>query len=491
MSLPLQINRQDNRPLYHQIASQIKNQISMGRLPPGTRLPSVRQVALKLGVTRLTVHNAYSELQADGWVESTVGRGTFVSENAQPMAILSAIGTQTSADAVLSNCAPIWHLPTLRSLAYANPDPTLAPIDDFWGCLTALRRDVATLMTYESPQGDPMLRVELTNLLRERGVEAMPDEIIVTSGAMQALSLVTQALAQPGDRVLIEQPTYVGLIHILTTYGLKPISVPMDDEGPDLAAMERALKHDRPRFMYTIANYHNPTGQSMSPQRRRDLLALAAKYKLPILEDDVYGFLGYDGIPSPALKAEDPNHQVIYISSMSKIMIPGLRVGFMVAPPEMVNRLLSLKRAADLFSPMFIQRALAAFLHQGRMRSHLRRMIPIYRGRRDALMQALAHYMPEGVTWTRPAGGFCTWLTLPQDNMTVLYQAALQRGLAFTPGQAFMTEPGIDRHLRLCFGSQSSEDIDEIVALLGQIMREHRDSPHRASESMAVWTPLV
>ncbi|MBC7870470.1 MAG: PLP-dependent aminotransferase family protein, partial [Chitinophagaceae bacterium] len=297
MSLPLQINRQDNRPLYHQIASQIKNQISMGRLPPGTRLPSVRQVALKLGVTRLTVHNAYSELQADGWVESTVGRGTFVSENAQPMAILSAIGTQTSADAVLSNCAPIWHLPTLRSLAYANPDPTLAPIDDFWGCLTAMRRDVASLMTYESPQGDPMLRVELTNLLRERGVEAMPDEIIVTSGAMQALSLVTQALAQPGDRVLIEQPTYVGLIHILTTYGLKPISVPMDDEGPNLAAVERALKYDRPRFMYTIANYHNPTGQSMSLQRRRDLLALAAKYKLPILEDDVYGFLGYDGIP--------------------------------------------------------------------------------------------------------------------------------------------------------------------------------------------------
>ncbi|MDX1994209.1 MAG: PLP-dependent aminotransferase family protein [bacterium] len=491
MSLPLQINREDSRPLYHQIASQIKNQISLGKLPPGTRLPSVRQVAQKLGVTRLTVHNAYAELQADGWIESTVGRGTFVSETAQPMALLSLIGTGHSAEIVLSNVYPISQIPTMRSLAYADPDASLAPIDDFWGCLAALRREAAPIMSYDSPQGDAVLRVELADLLRDRGLEAMPDEILVTQGAMQGLSLVTQALAQPGDRVLVENPTYLGMMHILKTYGMQPIAMPMDDDGPDLAALEQLLRRERPRFMYVIPTFHNPTGYVMSAQRRTDLLALAARYRLPIVEDDVYGLLSYDG-PSPLpLKALDRDGIVIYLNTMSKVLMPGIRVGMMVPPPEFVHRLLSLKRAADMFSPTFIQRALASFLHQGRFRSHLRRVIPIYRSRRDALMQALAHYMPDGVTWTRPTGGFCTWVTLPQDNMTAIYQTALRRGLAFTPGQAFLTDNTSDRYFRLCFGSHPSDEIDEIVALLAGVIRDQHNQRTRQDDPLAVWTPLV
>jgi DNA-binding transcriptional MocR family regulator len=490
MTLSLHIDREDRRPLYQQIAAQIKNQISVGRLPPGTRLPPVRRLAESLQVNRLTAHNAYSELQADGWVQSTVGKGTYVIEQAQPLTLLSAMSNDFSAESVLQDINPIKQIPTLRSLAYSEPDTTLAPIDDYWGSMMALRREAAALMRYESPEGDPALCVELALFLNERGVNAMPDDILTTSGAMQGLSLTTQALTQRGDTVLVEEPMYLGLIHILKTYGIRTIPVPRDEEGPDLNVIERALVSDQPRLFYTIANFHNPTGLCMSPKRRRDLLDLAARYRLPIVEDDIYGMIAYDSPPPPALKSLDRADTVIYISSVSKMLMPGLRVGYIVPPAYLRNRILSLRRAADLYGAVFTQRALANFLHQGRLKAHLRRVIPIYRERRDAFLQALRHYMPPGVTWTHPSGGFSNWVTLPQANMRTIYQAALQRGVAFTPGTAFMVGGDTNRHMRLCFGMHPAEDLDAIVAMLGEIIAEHTDR-HMPETDDALYAPLA
>jgi DNA-binding transcriptional MocR family regulator len=319
----------------------------------------------------------------------------------------------------------------------------------------------------------------------------MPDEIIITSGSMQGLSLVAQALGRRGDTVLVEQPTYMGMIHILEMQGLRPIPIPFDAEGPELDAIERALRVERPRFMYTVPTFHNPTGFNMSSTRRRDLLQLASRNHLPIVEDDIYGMLAYDAPPPLAMKANDPADLVIYISSFSKVLMPGLRVGYMVAPQAFYDHLLSLKRANDLFGTTFVQHAVAEFLRQGRLRAHLKRVLPVYRSRRDALLRSLARYMPSGVTWTKPTGGYSSWVTLPEDNMLAVYRAALGHGLAFTPGEAFLIAPRTSRHLRLCFGNQPAEDIADLVAILGDLIRNQPADSFVKKLDVPIYAPLA
>lgn len=492
MSLALQINRDDTRAIYLQIASQIRNQISVGRLPPGTRLPSVRNVAKQLHINRLTVHNAYSELQADGWVESTVGRGTYVLEHAQPLHLLSSLNSDGMPDSVLADFQPIKQIPTLRSLASTEPDPALAPIDEFWGSLMALRREANPLLSYEVSQGDPSLRVELTKLLMERGVQAMPDEIMVTAGAMQGLSLTARALLNEGDVVLVEEPTYLGIIHLLRTLKAQIVTVPMLTDGPDMEVMEAVLKKNNVRFFYTVSSFQNPTGYSMSVEKRRALIRMARRYDFHIVEDDNMGALAYDAPAPLALKSFDVDDRVIYVSSISKSLMPGLRVGWVVAPKEIHRLLIQQRLADDLYGPPFVQKALANFLQTGRLKVHLRRVMPIYKTRRDAMIRALAHHMPEGVTWTYPEGGFCNWLTLPNDNMMTIYRLALHRGIAFTPGSAFVASHINNRHLRLCFSTQPAEELEPIISLLAGIIREHMDAECVGHcDENPVWTPIT
>jgi DNA-binding transcriptional MocR family regulator len=291
--------------------------------------------------------------------------------------------------------------------------------------------------------------------------------------------------------VLVESPTYLGMVHILKTYGLRPISVPMDDEGPDLTVIERAMHHDRPRFFYTVPTFHNPTGLCMSETRRRDLLDLAASYKLPIIEDDIYGPLALDGPAPLTLRSMDRDGIVIYVGSASKVLMPGLRVGWMVASSELQHELILRRLAIDLFGPPFVQRALALFIQQGRLKAHLKRVLPVFRTRRDALMKALRRHMPEGVTWTQPVGGFSTWATLPADIMTSVYHGALQRGVAFTPGTAFLADSTSDRYMRLCYSTQPVEELDGIVALLAGVIRERLANPIEAENIGQLWTAMA
>ncbi|MEP7287015.1 MAG: PLP-dependent aminotransferase family protein [Chloroflexota bacterium] len=470
----LEIDRQRGQSLYRQIAEQIKLQISDGRLPAGTQLPTVRQLAHSLNVTRATAQSAYGELQSGGWVESTVGRGTFVIAAPQNEDIITAVmGNQLTPDRLMGNMQRIGRIVGLRSLAYAEPDPALFPTEEFWSSLMAQAHDATDLFQYSAPQGDEMLRVELSVMLGERGIAALPDEVLVTSGATQALAVVTQTLAARGDYVAVEQPVYLGLLHILGTHGARPIGVPLDSEGVRLDCLEQVIVQHHPKFLYTTPNFQNPTGTGMSAQRRTDLLALAARYRLTIVEDDVYGQLHYGDTPASPLKAHDTEDLVVYVNAASKVLMPGLRIGYIVAPFAMQDRMISIRQANDLAGAPLLQRAFANFLHRGRLKIHLRRVLPHYRERRDALLQALQYAMPHGVEWTRPEGGFCCWITLPDDQMSSdLYHEALQHGVAFTPGDAFLIKPDGHYHLRLCFGSSTPEAIHEGVNRLGELLRE-------------------
>ncbi len=332
MSINLTLQRNGGGSLYVQIASQIRDCIADGRLPVGTRLPTIRQLASDAGVTRLTVQNAYQELQNEGWVEATVGRGTFVSRTARERRMVTTIGQDTSPDAVINDIVQLDQDVGVQSLANASPDPTLFPVAEFWAALERQKPDTQSLTTYNSSPGDPRLRVALVDWLGERGIDLTPDALLVTAGVTQGLALISQALARPGEAVLVEEPTYVGLLHTLRAHGLRPVGIPMDSEGLDLALAERVMSHERPRFLYTIPNFQNPTGSCMSVRRRQDLLSLARTHGLYIVEDDIYARLSYDGPAPGTLKALDKDDLVVHVSSFAKLFMPGLRLGYVAAP---------------------------------------------------------------------------------------------------------------------------------------------------------------
>lgn len=492
MALELRLIRDGREPFYRQIAAQVVSGIREGRLRPGERLPTVRELADTLEITRLTVHKAFRELQATGWLEATVGRGTFV-RAPEPLHQAPPPGRRPlTADGVMADIQRYRDDAGMRNLAHSEPDPSLIPADDFWDCLLRLRSDAASHLQYVSPQGDASLREELVAVLKGRGVEASPDEILVTSGVTQGLSLAAHALAQPGDRVAVEQPTYLGLLHILQAQGLQPVGVPLDEEGPRLDVLERVVVQDRPRFFYTIATFHNPTGRSTSLRRRRDLMALAERHGLFLIEDDIYHRLAYRRPAPPTLRSLDRKGLVIYLDGLSKAVLPGVRSGYAVASQPLLDRMVSLRRAADLCGPVMVQRALAEFLRRGRLQAHMKRVLPRYRRRRDAMLKALKESMPCSVQWTRPEGGFSCWVTLPgRDAFGDLYWAALDRGLVLAPGDVFLVEPASLVCFRLCYGNQEESVIKESVALLAQLIRERLEEGDTLRRAVPDRAPLV
>lgn len=476
MALSLSIDRTQRAAIYQQIAEQLREAISSGALPPGARLPTVRHLAGQLQVTRLTIQTAYAELQSAGWIEATVGRGTFVSTQVAPAAARPALDVITPAG-VIGDILQMGQAPGVRSLASASPDPALFPADEFWACLDEQRQSASTIVGYGPGPGDAGLRLAIVDLLRERGVDALPDEVLITAGVTQGLMLAIHALAQPGDTVLVEQPTYLGFLHQMRMAGLQTVAVPLDAGGPDLAAFELILAERRPRFFYTIPTFQNPTGACATLTRRQAVAALARQYGCVLVEDDLYALVSYAGAAPQPLKALDGDN-VIYVNSFSKAFMPGLRLGYLVAPAALHERLAGLRLAADLGSPLLTQRALASFLRNGGLRRHLRRALPVYRERRDALLDALATYMPAAATWTQPEGGFCTWLTLPRHHaLQHVYRQALARGWAFAPGEVFLAAPDAGYHLRICFGSASPDVLRRGIRCLAEVIGDQMARP--------------
>lgn len=476
MGVRVKLRRDRNTALYRHIAEEFRTRIAKGELPPGTRLPTVRALAHEVGTTRLTIHNAYRELQSDGLIESVVGRGTFVSPQARPTAQL-CFGERLEPDSVLSDLHRLQHTRVLHNLALATADPALFPYQAFWACLEGMKPLAQEVFGYGSVMGEPELRVALSELLEQRGIGADPEEVLVTVGGLQGLALVCRALAEPGEEVLLEEPTYLGLLGILKQFRLKPLPVPLDEGGPRLEVLEALVKRHRPRFYYTIPSYHNPTGLRFQEARLQRMLELSQTYGFTLVEDDTLGLLSYEKTPSNPLYAlaqrTGLETQVVHLASLSKALVPGLRIGYLVAPPALLERFTALHNVSDITGPPpLLQRAAAQFIRQGGLKQHLRQVIPIYQKRRDVLLQALKHHMPEGVRWSHPEGGFSCWVSLPRlfSNLE-LYHQALAQGVAITPGEAFLVQTDETMHFRLCFGTQSAEGLGEGVKELAQLIR--------------------
>lgn len=503
----LELDRQNHAPLYTQIAVQVRQLIRNGALKIGDRLPPNRSLAKSLGVNRSTVATAYDELLADGLIVSRIGSGTFV----------AAAPVQPSAKeiAVTPSIAPLnWEavLPELRldewlanrdaaqradcvAFTHALPAPELFPLDEFRRSVErVLRREGRNLLQLGASCGYESLQQYLLQQLALCGIRATEQEILLTSGCQQALDLLRQVLLEPGDEVVIENPTYPGAISLFCQSQYKFISVPVGAQGIDLDALEDVLRRRRPKLIYIVPTFQNPTGVTMDLAARRRLIELAAQYRVPLVEDEIYRDLRYDGAALPSLKALDPYGVVIYLNSVSKIGFPGLRVGWMVAPRLLIQHLMALKQRSDLHGNLLAQAALADFARHGLLSKHIQRCRRSYAQRRDAMLEALRKFFPHESNWTAPEGGMAIWVQLPEGvNADDLLSQARTQGVYFTPGSRFYASGARANTLRLSFSMLTATQIETGVKALGKLVEKQMTTaqPDRSTQNLLARKALV
>jgi GntR family transcriptional regulator/MocR family aminotransferase len=484
MRIPL--DRQSPEPLYQQIKTYLRQGILSGSLAADTRLPASRQLAENLGVNRITVENAYAELEAEGLVFSKLGSGTYILPP-NPLLPLPQNSPDTSwplwqqsvQDKTIRNRLPDKKLKTAQhphpiSFASGIADANLFPAEDFRKVLqSVMRRDGIAALDYGERNGYAPLRESIAHILASQGIQTQSENILITAGSQQALSLVSQLLLKPGDTILVESPTHSGALDLFRALDFKVVGVPVDAQGMQVDGLEKLLQQHHPKLIYTIPNFHNPTGTCLNGPRRRQLLVLADRYNIPILEDDFVGDLRYDGRAQPALKALDPGGRVIYVSTFSKMLMPGLRVGFLAAEGPIYDCLVNFKRVNDLATSALIQRALEAYVTVGRYQAHLRRSCQIFRRRRDAMLSAIQRYLPAGVRLDPPQGGLFVWLQLPDDlNSEKLLPLAREEGVDFAPGNGFFLDEMEGRKwLRLNFVAHAPDEINEGMKGLGKAIK--------------------
>jgi 2-aminoadipate transaminase len=333
---------------------------------------------------------------------------------------------------------------------------------------------LATALQYGGGQGQIALRERLTMLMAEEGIAADPDDVVVTTGAQQALDLLGKIFIDPGDTIAVEAPSYVGALTAFAAYQPRFLTLETDDDGMIVEQLEQAIvRGERPTFVYTVPNFGNPAGVTMSGERREQLVTLCREAGIPIVEDNPYGLLRFEGEPLPCLRSLDP-HNVIYLGTVSKTFSPGVRVGWVLADPSVVQRIVLAKEAADLcgsnYTMLLTERW---FSDDARWRGALAELVSTYRSRRDAMLQAIEEHFPDAATWTRPAGGFYVWVSLPAwFDTTAMLAAAVERRVAYVPGSAFYPDGrGRDR-MRLAFCYPPVDRIQEGIARLGSLLAD-------------------
>lgn len=371
--------------------------------------------------------------------------------------------------------------PEVVSLAGGMPFVQALPVE----MLTQTAQRVLTergpvALQYGSGQGDVTLREQILDVIGEVGVVAHPDDIVVTTGSQMALDLVTRVFCDPGDVVLVESPSYVGALGVFRAYECDVMHVAMDDQGLVPAALSEAITRVRSagkkvKLIYTIPSFHNPAGVTQGPERRAEILAIAQREGIALLEDDPYGLLGFEGEPPRAIRADDADG-VIYLGSFSKTIASGLRVGWAVAPHGVREKLVLAAESAVLCPSNYAQLTVSEYLATQPWREQIKVFREVYRERRDALLESLQAYMPEGTTWTIPAGGFYSWLTLPHGlDATSMLPRAVAALVAYVPGTGFYVDGQGRQNLRLSYCYPEPERIREGVRRLASVVEGELD----------------
>jgi 2-aminoadipate transaminase len=365
------------------------------------------------------------------------------------------------------------------SLAGGLPDTSTFPADSYASLMSKVAADYcARALQYGPTEGFAPLKRCIVKVMEAEGLTIDTDDILVTTGGQQVIDLVCKTLVDPGDVVVAEAPTYPGAVPTFCAYQADVVQITLDRDGMRTDELEQTLDElertgRRPKFIYTVPNFHNPAGVTMSLERRHELVRIAHERELLVLEDNPYGLLRYDGTPLPTLRSIDRGEYVIYASTFSKILSPGVRLGWAAAPRPVLQKMTVGKQSADLCSSSITQFFVTAYFEEGPWEDYVRSLIEIYRRRRDVMLDSLAEHFPREAEWTHPEGGLFIWATLPDYiDTTDLLARALRENVAFVPGRAAFVDGRGGSSMRLNFSGVGEDDIREGIRRIGEVVRE-------------------
>jgi 2-aminoadipate transaminase len=396
---------------------------------------------------------------------------------AAPWAHRYAQRTKSVKSSIIRELLKLTQRPEVISFAGGLPAPEVFPVARFQeACQRVLANQATTALQYGPTEGYRPLRELIVAQMGRYGIVATVDNILITSGSQQALDLIAKLLINRGDRILVESPTYLGALQAFDLMGAEYVTVPVDDDGLQTCNMEQALRSG-PKFMYILPNFQNPGGVTLSRKRRDELVELSDRYGIPIIEDDPYGQLRYEGEHISPLVVLDRTNllrdngyklgNVIYLSTFSKVLAPGLRVAWIVAPPDVIAKLVQIKQSTDLHTSTFTQMVTYEAARDGFIDEHVKLIRATYKVRRDAMLSALNDFFPPEVSWTHPHGGLFLWVTMPPGvDSSRLLELALRQNVAFVPGEPFYPNGDTGSHMRLNFSNAAPEQIREGIRRL-------------------------
>ncbi len=363
--------------------------------------------------------------------------------------------------------------PTIISFAGGMPSASSFPTQE----LAAISQDLlstqgAAILQYGVTEGWPALRESIVSVVKERGLDTDPSHVLTLTGSSQGIELFTKTLINPGDVILCESPTFLGALQTFASYQAQVIGIPMDEDGMDVAALEEAIVQHHPKFIYTIPTFQNPTGVTLCLDRRQKMAALARQYDVPVLEDDPYGSLRYEGAALPSIASFDSTGHVMHLISFSKTISPGLRVGAAIGDPSLLRPMTVAKQGMDTHTNNMAQAMVDAYIRSGRYDQHVQEILPAYRRQLSTMLDGFARF-PKGCTHTTPQGGLFIWCTLPPevDALPLLHQA-LERKVAYIPGTHFYPDGGHENTLRLNFSASEPSVIEHGMRTLGEVLQQ-------------------
>ena len=465
------LNRSSKEPIYHQLIRQLQAQIERGLLPAGTRLPASRSLARQLGVSRISVVNAYAELREAGYLSAKSGRGTFVVFEQSGGA--DAFRGQPPLQARGQSIREMMRLarkPGVINFSHGSPPKEFFPVRHMQDAINhVIDRDGADALSYEVPEGYLPLRVAVRDYVRALGIQCRFEDVLITGGAQQAIDLVLQSLMSDGETLVTANPTYLGIMDIAQARRVHIQGIPIDEAGIRVDALGNYLHDHQPRLIYVMPSFQNPTGHVMPMYRRRQLIRLAAQHGIPVLEDEVYREFRFDGEHLPPLKALDESGAVIHANAFTKMLLPGMRIGYLVAEGPYYERLVRVKQAADISTSGLNQRTIHLLLERGILAKQLERNRLDLRRRRDAALSAAKAFFPPGTTWYSPKGGLYLWAELPTEGPTAAetFVTAIQADVAFAIGSLFYTSEGGSHAMRLNYGIHRPDAIREGFRRIG------------------------
>lgn len=471
-------NSKDSMPLYRQIAAYIKNKITLGEWPIHSKLPSQRRLAHIFQVNRSTLSIALDELIAAGLLESKKGSGTWVANNTWSV-LASPLPVNWNSYLDRGIYLPNLHIiqeinraeckPNMIRLGTGELSPEFFPEAMMSSVLKTIAKQITTL-GYEEPKGLLALRQQIRLYLRSFGIETSQSSIMIVSGALQALQLICSSLLPKNSTILLEKPSYLFSLKLFQSMNMQFSGIPLDEEGIELASIAFHKQSKNVNLLYTIPCFHNPTGTLMTVQRRKDIIQLCQQEQLPIIEDDVYRELWLDSPPPIPLKALERDGLVLYIGSLSKSLSPGLRIGWIVGPEPVIERLADIKMQNDYGSSSLSQWAAAEWFASGLYQKHLEAVRNALRIRREVACISLQAHFSAIATWQIPTGGFYIWLTLTHSvSMQKLFNTALKEGLLIHPGNIY--DYLSNRHIRLSYSYASISEIKDGLYRLSVIIK--------------------